>query len=620
MSNSSFVSMTPNQTSLILNNLPNEWLGTTFRNDTGFYVGRTAFATAVDNITATATTVTADALTKCGNAEDYFRVASNVSTILELSFAKSLGTEVDRVYTFGSNTFPYIATGIANPGKKVHVYHTANGEPPVVLVDNKDWLKPLDCNITFHTEALTQHADDNALVLISVANLSSLPEDLTGIDGIISPSQSVLYIPATSRIVPSTVLRVRKRLSTPLTTPLCTHHLTLAANLPSTLPVAPSPAAVLEFNTHLQTMSGTPANPTCPPITFTAGLPAITALWLTLVNTGGADIVMASTAYGGSSELTDIFSRSDMFNKHKYDITGQNEMLPAIQLTLDAMIANPSTLPRTVLFCEIPTNPDMKVPDITKLSNMLVNYEASTGKTVILMVDTTFAPASKVLQKLTDIDSSITSMVFISLSKSVSRGKTCAGTLVPGCSQGSIELVDSVRPYATLLGTTATDDQMAFLCKNHGGVEQRCKDAYVNAVTVGNAVCKKVLEMTGRKMELAFVKPDDAGIGFTSSTFSFNLPPVPGDALEDNLELAQRFVDLLTKHDGFKPCVSFGQDNDLVYCTVPATSTQGAISLEDKAKQAVEGVQLTRLSFPVKCELEEVVRVVEGAAETCYKK
>ena len=62
-----------------------------------------------------------------------------------------------------------------------------------------------------------------------------------------------------------------------------------------------------------------------------------------------------------------------------------------------------------------------------------------------------------------------------------------------------------------------------------------------------------------------------------------------------NEEFAQKFVDLLCLHPTFmKPCVSFGQDNDLVYCTVPATSTQGAISAEDKAKQARGGVQLVR--------------------------
>lgn len=47
-----------------------------------------------------------------------------------------------------------------------------------------------------------------------------------------------------------------------------------------------------------------------------------------------------------------------------------------------------------------------------------------------------------------------------------------------------------------------------------------------------------------------------------------------------------------------KPCVSFGQDNGITYCTVPATSTQGAIKAEDKAKQAQGGIQLVRLSFP----------------------
>lgn len=57
-------------------------------------------------------------------------------------------------------------------------------------------------------------------------------------------------------------------------------------------------------------------------------------------------------------------------------------------------------------------------------------------------------------------------------------------------------------------------------------------------------------------------------------------------------------MDLLTADTQFKPCVSFGQDNGLVYCTVPATSTQGAIKAEDKAKQAMGGVQLVRLSFP----------------------
>jgi hypothetical protein len=76
-------------------------------------------------------------------------------------------------------------------------------------------------------------------------------------------------------------------------------------------------------------------------------------------------------------------------------------------------------------------------------------------------------------------------------------------------------------------------------------------------------------------MRLAFVTPEQAARGFSSSTFSFNLPTPAGATPADAEALAQRFVDLLCVHDKqFKPCVSFGQDNGLVYATVPATSTQ----------------------------------------------
>ena len=82
-----------------------------------------------------------------------------------------------------------------------------------------------------------------------------------------------------------------------------------------------------------------------------------------------------------------------------------------------------------------------------------------------------------------------------------------------------------------------------------------------------------------------------------------------------NEEFAQKFVDLLCLHPTYmKPCVSFGQDNDLVYCTVPATSTQGAISAEDKAKQARGGVQLVRVSCISKLHL------VTARSLECFEK
>lgn len=98
---------------------------------------------------------------------------------------------------------------------------------------------------------------------------------------------------------------------------------------------------------------------------------------MALLFTGGVDIVMASTAYGGSSQLTDVLTaRSAFFNKHTFDITGTRDLAKSIQESLDALSANPSALmPTTVLFVEIPTNPDMKVPDILVLAKMCKAYK-----------------------------------------------------------------------------------------------------------------------------------------------------------------------------------------------------------------------------------------------------
>lgn len=86
------------------------------------------------------------------------------------------------------------------------------------------------------------------------------------------------------------------------------------------------------------------------------------------------DVLMASTSYGGSSELTDILSsRTDKFHKSTFDITGSNDISAAIQSGLAALAADVSARqPITLLFVEIPTNPDMKIPDMPALAAMLV--------------------------------------------------------------------------------------------------------------------------------------------------------------------------------------------------------------------------------------------------------
>lgn len=119
-------------------------------------------------------------------------------------------------------------------------------------------------------------------------------------------------------------------------------------------------AQIDEFSRHLQVLSGTAVNPSASPVCFTAGLPAIATLWTALNSRGGADILMASTAYGGSSQLTDLLEKfSPSIKKHTFDIQGSNDMIQSIKSRLsDHSRFKQKT---TVVFVEIPTNPDMKV-------------------------------------------------------------------------------------------------------------------------------------------------------------------------------------------------------------------------------------------------------------------
>ena len=149
-------------------------------------------------------------------------------------------------------------------------------------------------------------------------------------------------------------------------------------------------------------------------------------------------------------------------------------------------------------------------------------------------------------------------------------------------------------------------------------MEQRCIDSYNVHRDAGDHLVQAVRAATGVTMPLSTVSHENMLEGFTSSTFSFNLPSPTGATPSVLAGLAQKFVDLLCENPNFKACVSFGQDNGLTYCTVPATSTQGAIKEEDKAKQAVGGVQLTRLSFPPSCNIGEVKRTISQAVAMAY--
>ena len=276
--------------------------------------------------------------------------------------------------------------------------------------------------------------------------------------------------------------------------------------------------------------------------------------------------------------------------------------------------------------------------DLAPLAAELLAFELKAGTRVLLLVDTTLAPASRTLRLLREAAPSLAVICFISCSKAISRGRTTAGALVANHTPEAAALVGAAAELGALLDVGAKPEQLRALAANHRGVEQRCAAAYAVAAELGAALCAAVEAHAAQPMALAFVSPEHAAAGFTSSTFSFNLPVPAGASAAQAAALAQQFVDALTaprpttaqqllEGEGevtghgapkFKPCVSFGQDNGTVYCTVPATSTQGAVKAEDKAKQAVGGVQLVRLSFPPELDTAAAARVLHDAVAAIY--
>lgn len=606
----------------LLDNLPEDWRGTTFKNSE--LLGRRGFSDGLLRLLAqkqdAAQPLSTQELVALGNAEDYLRVATNIATTLECMLATQRGWSVEQVWSFASATMPFLAVALTSAGRDVRLYHGSQPAP----------LTPAQCGVLALLGAsLRCHAGPcpPAATVSATAVVLALEgvEGAEAADGIVG--DSVLYIVDAARIDPEEILVVRKRMATPMTTPQCEAQLErLAGRTPSADDERAEPADVAEFYAHLQQLCGTaPSTDTLPQL-FTAGLSALMSLWLALVERGGVDVLMCSTAYGGCSQCTDLVAeRTDRFRKSTFGIQGDAPIDASISAALGELAATDSPLPLTVLFVEIPTNPDQKVPDTQKLIDSLEAYKAQTQKEVLLVVDTTFAPGSQILAQVERLAPELPAMVFLSMSKSVSRGMTTAGTIVANHTLEAADVLRSVEDASGILDTGARPDQVLALVKNHWGVEERLKAAYGVTVSVGERLMAAVKGATGVEMPLAYISQKEAlEGGFTSSTFSFNLPAPRGASSEVNTDLAQQYVDMLTVDQGqpgglFKACVSFGQDNGLVYCTVPATSTQGVIAEEDKALQARDGVQLVRLSFPPTIDVDAVCERMASAVAAVYE-
>ena len=73
--------------------------------------------------------------------------------------------------------------------------------------------------------------------------------------------------------------------------------------------------------------------------------------------------------------------KNKKFTKHTFDIQGSADIDKSIAGKLKNLEENREGLFKTlVLFVEIPTNPDMKVPNMGKIAEELQRYQTATGR------------------------------------------------------------------------------------------------------------------------------------------------------------------------------------------------------------------------------------------------
>lgn len=311
--------MDPAQIQFILDNYPKDWIGTTYANLD--LQGRGPWSDRLLDLVNGSDTISTSSLENLGNAEDYFRVSSNFSCVLETHLSVASGVNsIDNVFTFASTSFPFISLSMVT-GLPIAI----DGPSPF-----DDSALTLLSNLGVSIVPAGTSGAVNVAVLPLSLPVTHIPNvaDFADADAIVC--NSTLYILNADKIDVNQVLVRRKRMSSPFTTDYCIHILKKFADpsYSTDWEAKPSDEDMEGFLSHLQTMSGATKDMGAKPVTFTVGLAALNSLWLTMASMGGANVLMASTAYGGSSEMTDLMVKhcGGGIKKHKFHVQGSNEV------------------------------------------------------------------------------------------------------------------------------------------------------------------------------------------------------------------------------------------------------------------------------------------------------
>lgn len=291
-------------------------------------------------------------------------------------------------------------------------------------------------------------------------------------------------------------------------------------------------------------------------------------------------LIVPTNCYGGTNDQARRVANC-IENVEVIDLDVDNgiDMAENIEVILNE-IANEDSI--AFIIAEIPTNPRVEVPNLTKLREVLTKKRKTrnnfTAVEPVFILDQTFCPNIPFLEE-DSLFSNVMAISYVSGSKFPSGGLCTSGYCVSN--KKAEMLMAKIRTHLKICDNNATEYQLEILAKQLPSMNKRIYDAYKNThrfVEFINSVLPDA--------KINFVSEELANEGFTPSVFSLDLPSV-GNSIKEketykrelNLKLINLMIEKVSEESKF--CVSYGQLKGC-YWTIPATSTQGTTKEENK--------------------------------------
>ena len=291
-------------------------------------------------------------------------------------------------------------------------------------------------------------------------------------------------------------------------------------------------------------------------------------------------LIVPTNCYGGTNDQARRIANC-IENVEVIDLDVDNgiDMAENIEVILNE-IANEDSI--AFIIAEIPTNPRVEVPNLTKLREVLTKKRKTrnnfTAVQPVFILDQTFCPNIPFLEE-DSLFSNVMAISYVSGSKFPSGGLCTSGYCVSN--KKAEILMAKIGTHLKMCDNNATEYQLEILAKQLPSMNKRIYDAYKNT--------RRFVEFINSVLpdaKINFVSEELANEGFTPSVFSLDLPSI-GNSIKEketykrelNLKLINLMIEKISEESKF--CVSYGQLKGC-YWTIPATSTQGTTKEENK--------------------------------------